>query len=208
MLHVFIFFGQNFAFRSKKLPLIFSLDFYPVAFYLLLFLSAAPIRGRHSGSAVSNFSCPPYPYRTLQPLACPLLPHPWTSSLVFLFSLAAPRTTFFYQYTLYSVSAHFHTTSSIKISITNKILFPKLQVKYLLKKSYCKSQRQKFVFYSFQQRFDIVLVFSLDVFKSVSASSFFSTPEFLTLRTFPMYSWRSTSRKAKMLGVGLQNCSL
>ena len=52
----------------------------------LLFLSGAPIRGRHSGSAVSNFSYSLYPYLTLQPLACPLLPHPWTSSLVFLFS--------------------------------------------------------------------------------------------------------------------------
>ena len=74
---------------------------------LLLFLSAAPTRGRHSGSAVSNFSWSSYPYLTLQPLACPLLPHPWTLSLVFLFSfyLAAPSTTSFYQYTLHSVSA-------------------------------------------------------------------------------------------------------
>ena len=74
----------------------------------LLFLSVAHIRGCHSRSIISNFSYSPYSYLTLQSLACPLLRHPWISSLVFLFSfyLAAPKAQHPFTNILYIPSLH------------------------------------------------------------------------------------------------------
>ena len=44
--------------------------------YILLLLSAFPIRGRHSGFSFSSFSYQLYPPPSLQSQPCPLSPHP------------------------------------------------------------------------------------------------------------------------------------
>ena len=84
-----------------------------VIYRFQLLLSASPIRSRHSGFSISMCSYLLHATLSLQPLPCPLSPHPYTSCQAFPVSsfLATPSSESFSQYTHHLSSVHVHTTS-------------------------------------------------------------------------------------------------
>ena len=93
-------------------------DFVNVSKVRTSFYSSFPTRGRLSGLSISirSYLLHPRP-STLQPLPCPLSPHPHTSFYSFPVScfLAVPSSASFTQYTKHLSSVHIQTPSVLPL---------------------------------------------------------------------------------------------
>ncbi len=97
-----------------------------ISFFFWLLL----IRGHHSGSSISILFCPLHLPPSHQPPAYPSSPHPWSSSLVFLFSSCpvAPSSTLFYRQTPHPFSAHAQTILVLPLSLCLQTVLPVLSL--------------------------------------------------------------------------------